>query len=100
MVERIVQWKKAYTDKDGLIHIPIKLKGKKKFKCDECGKKVREIFTINPNEILLRRELCRGCYCNTPESLDDLLECFDDNFSQAEADRNEMDERFSEGDNL
>jgi len=53
MVKRKIQYKKAYTDKDGLTHIPIKLKGKKKFKCDDCGKKVREVFTINPCEIYL-----------------------------------------------
>ena len=78
MVKRKVQFKKAYVDKDGLTHIPIKLKGKKKFKCDDCKKKVREVFTINPTEILLRRELCRACYCKTPESLDDLLKLVDD----------------------
>ena len=77
-MKKIIQWKKVYTDKDGLTHIPIKTKGKKKFKCDDCGEKVREVFTINPCEILLRRELCRACYCKTPESLHDLLVNFDE----------------------
>ena len=76
MTKKKIQWKKAYSDKDGFTHIPIKVKGKRKFKCDDCGKKVREIFTINPNEILIRRELCRDCYCKTPESLENLLKSF------------------------
>lgn len=73
MVRNIIQWKKAYIDKDGLTHIPIKEKGKKKYKCDDCGKKMRTRFIINPCELLFRRELCRKCYCNTSESLDELL---------------------------
>lgn len=72
-MKKKILWKKAYTDKAGFTHIPIKNKGRKKFRCDECGEKVKEIFTINPTEILLRRELCRGCYCKTSESLSDLL---------------------------
>ena len=76
-MKKKVEWKKAYQDKDGLTHIPIKEKGRKKFRCDECRKKVREVFIINPNELLSRKELCRSCYCNTPESLDDLLKVFE-----------------------
>lgn len=79
MVKKEIQWKKAYTDEKGFTHIPIKVKGKKKFKCDDCGKKVREVFTINPCEILLRRELCRACYCKTPESLEQLLALWEGN---------------------
>ncbi|GAH76115.1 unnamed protein product [marine sediment metagenome] len=75
-MKKKILWKKAYTDKDGFTHIPIKNKGRKKFRCDECGEKVREIFTINPNELLIKRELCRECYCKTFESLSDLLKMF------------------------
>jgi len=72
-MKRKILWKKAYTDKEGMTHIPVKNKGRKKFKCDECGEKVREIFTINPNALIIKRELCRECYCKTSESLNDLL---------------------------
>ena len=75
-MNKIIQWKKAYIDKDGLTCIPVKTKGKKKFKCDECSKKVREVFTINPMELLQKRELCRACYVKTPESLEILLEMY------------------------
>ena len=73
MVRRIIQWKKSYIDEDGNTCIPVKTKGKKKFRCDECGEKVREVFTINPTELLSKKELCRGCYVKTPESLEILL---------------------------
>lgn len=94
-MKKILQWKKAYTDKDGYTHIPIKVKGKKKFKCDECGKKVREVFTINPMELLQKRELCRACYCDTPESLDNLIRnCFttEDDFLDNLGEPYELDE--------
>ena len=58
-------YKKSYVDKDGYTHIPIKLKGRKRFRCIGCGKKVRET--------ILETRLCRKCYCESPESLVDLF---------------------------